>query len=84
MSVADLVTAGGHLDVALRHLETAHALVSQGDIFEELDAHERFQLNGTAAEAGVLIDRITRTIGGRNLANELAALADPGEVDRYR
>lgn len=63
-----------HLDHALRHLEVASALTVGITDNDQLTADERFALNEDAAEAGLLIDRLTRAIAGPSLDLELARL----------
>lgn len=75
MSSIDLAVAEGHLDMALRHLETVSAILKPS-VVDTLDTRGRADLNGLAAEAGVLIDRIVRTIAGDDFERELARFAD--------
>ena len=81
-AAADLAAAEGHLDIALRHLETAHALVGQDQQLADLAGVERFAINGITAEAGVVIERIARIVAGEDLEQELARLSDsPDQID---
>ena len=74
LDAADLPTVHSHLDHALRHLEVARALTVGVADDERFTADERFALNADAAEAGLLIDRLTRAIAGPTLDRELARL----------
>jgi hypothetical protein len=69
---ADLPALRRHLDLALRHLEDADAMASSvtGDV--PLTAIERFTLNEDVAEAGLLVERLSRAIAGTSLEEELA------------
>ena len=74
MDAADLPAVHSHLDHALRHLEVSLALTADVAGDERFTADERFALNADAAEAGLLIDRLTRAIAGPTLDRELAQL----------
>lgn len=51
-------------------------LAAQLDSEAELSALDRLQLNGMAADAGVLVEQVTRTLSGVDLEGELARLLD--------
>lgn len=72
IAATELPTVLSHLDLALRHLEDASALAATLNEDDELTGLERFVLNDDAAEAGLLIERLTRTIAGPTLDEELA------------
>jgi len=74
LDAVDLPAVRSHLDHALRHLEVASALTVEATDDGQLTADERFALNEDAAEAGLLIDRLTRAIAGPSLDLELARL----------
>jgi hypothetical protein len=61
-----------HLDLAVRHLEDARGLVASLTESADLTAIQRFSLNDDAAEAGLLIDQLTRTVAGSSLDEALA------------
>jgi hypothetical protein len=72
---ADRLATESHLDAALRHLETARVLAVQLD-GDDMNVLDRLQLNDVAAEAGVLIEQITRALSGVDLDGEFARLFD--------
>ncbi len=74
MEAVDLPAVRSHLDHALRHLEVARALTVGVADDERFTAVERLALNEDAAEAGLLVDRLTRAIAGPTLDLELARL----------
>jgi hypothetical protein len=72
IAAADLPAVHAHLDLAVRHLEDARELIASLTEHADLTALKRSSLNDDAAEAGLLIDQLTRTIAGSSLDEELA------------
>lgn len=76
MNASDYFVAENHLDMALRHLESASALAA--GLAPEADfassGHE--ELQELTAEAGVLVERISRTVAGIDLDDDLRRLFD--------
>jgi hypothetical protein len=70
----DLPALHTHLDLALRHLEAASALTSGLTETPELATTARYAVNEDAAEAGLLIDRLTHAMAGASLDDEFARL----------
>jgi hypothetical protein len=74
IAAADLFAVESHFDLALRHLESAHAIATPLLDAAETGAFERHELNDAAAEAGVLIEQLTRLIAGSSLDEGLGRL----------
>lgn len=55
-------------------------LAAQSDTAAGLDILDRLELNGIAAEVGVQVERITRTLAGVDLEREFARLLDQHET----
>jgi hypothetical protein len=64
------------VELAMQHLETATALISRLGDDGELSGHDRGQLNVAVAEAGVLVDGLTRVVVGESLEGEFARHLD--------
>lgn len=79
MDAVDRAVVEGHLDMALRHLETLEAVLVPA-VVDALDARGRAVLDGGAAQAGALIDRIVRVVAGQDLVRQLSRLAEASDT----
>ena len=82
MSTADQAAAEGHLEIAVRHLETARQLLVSAEGSPDLSCRQRGALHACAADAEVELDHLGRLISGETLEGELARLiAELAEQD---
>ena len=88
MSTTDQAAAEGHLEIAVRHLETARHLLVAAEGSPGLSSRQRGALGACAADAEVELDHLARLIAGETLEGELARLiaelaeqSEPDECD---
>jgi hypothetical protein len=85
MGSSDQIAAEGHLEHAVRHLETARQLFASAAGSPELSCRQRGALRASAVDADVELDRLTRLAAGETLEGELARLVaeldDQAELD---
>ena len=82
MSTADQAAAEGHLEIAVRHLETARQLLVAVGGSPGLSSRQRGALHACATDAEVELDHLGRLIAGETLEGELARLiAELAEQD---
>ena len=81
MTPGDELAIENHLDLAVRHLETARQLMDTPNGSAAVCDRRRGRLRVASVDAGVVLDHLIRLIAGDDLESELARLL--AELDEH-